>query len=118
MHLVHRDRNCMYNFWPCEGESIAQAWGRLKSMLYSCPNHELPRETIIQNIYARLSENNRTMLDTSCAGSFMMKTIEFKLDLLDIIKHNSEYWDLDEGKESGMTPKFNCVKSFMDTDIF
>ena len=23
MHLVHRDWNYIYNFWPCEGESIA-----------------------------------------------------------------------------------------------
>ena len=58
------------------------------------------------------------MLGTSCAGSFMMKTIEFKWDLLERIKRNSGDWDLDEGKESGMTPKFDCVKSFMDTDIF
>ena len=43
MHLVHRDRNYIYNFWPREGESITLAWGRLKSMLYSCPNHELSR---------------------------------------------------------------------------
>ena len=68
--------------------------------------------------YARLSLNNRSRLDTSCIGSFMMKTIEFKWDLLERIKRNSEYWDLDEGKESGMTPKFDCVKSFMDTDVF
>ena len=25
---------------------------------------------------------------------------------------------LDEGKESGITPKFDCVKSFMDTNAF
>ena len=87
-------------------------------MLYSCPNHELSKVTILQKIYARLSGNNRTMIDTSCAGSFMMKTIEFKWDLLGRIKRNSEDWDLDEGKESGMTPTFDCVKSFMDTDIF
>ena len=104
MHLVHHDHNYIYIFWPRKGESIAQAWGGLKSMLYSCPNHELPRETIIQNLYARLSENNRTMLDTSCAGSFMMKSIEFSWNLLDRIKHNSEDWDLDKGKESGITP--------------
>ena len=55
------------------------------------------------------------MLDTSCTGSFMTKTIEFRWDLLERIKRNSEDWDLDEGKESGMTPKFDCVKSFMDT---
>ena len=68
-------------------------------MLYSCPNHELSREIIIQNSYARLSLNNRSMLDTSCPGSFMMKTIEFRWNLLDRIKRNSEDWDLDDGKE-------------------
>ena len=58
------------------------------------------------------------MLDTSCVGSFMMKTIKFKWDLLGRMKCNSEDWDLDKGKEPGITPKFDCVKSFMDTDAF
>ena len=62
-------------------------------MLYSCPNHELSREIIIQNFYAWLSHNDRSMLDTSCAGSFMKKTIEFLWDLLEIIKRNSEDWN-------------------------
>ena len=68
MHLVHRDQNYIYNFWPREGESIALACGRLKAMLCSCPNHELSREIIIQKFYARISRNDQTMLDTSCAG--------------------------------------------------
>ena len=63
------------------------------------PNHELSREIIMQSFYARLSHNNQTMLDTSCVGSFMMKTIEFRWNLLDRIKRNSEDWDLDEGKD-------------------
>ena len=87
-------------------------------MLYSCPNHELSREMIIQKIYARLSLNDHTMLDTSCAGSYMLKTTEFKWDLLERIKRNSKDWGSDDGKESGMTPKFDCVKSFMDTNVF
>ena len=87
-------------------------------MLYSCPNHELSREIIIQKFYARLSHNDRSMLDTSCTGSFMMKTIEFRWSLLERIKHNFEYRELDEGKDLGITPKFDCVKSFMDTDAF
>ena len=37
MHLVHHDRNFIFNCWPREGESIAQAWGRLKSMMHTCP---------------------------------------------------------------------------------
>ena len=87
-------------------------------MLYSCPNHELSREIIIQNFYARLSLDNRNLLDTSYVGSYMMKTIDFKWDLLERIKRNSEDWGSDDGKQSGMTPKFDCVKSFMDTDAF
>ena len=37
---------------------------------------------------------------------------------LERIKRNSEDWELDEGKDLGITPKFYCVKSFMDTDAF
>ena len=73
---------------------------------------------IIQNFYARLSRNDQTMLDTSCAGSSMKKTIEFRWDLMERIKRNSEDWELDEGKESGIKLKFDCVESFMNTDAF
>ena len=39
----------------------------------------------------------------------MKKTIEFKWDLLERIKRNSEDWELNEGKESGINLKFDCV---------
>ena len=48
----------------------------------------------------------------------MLKTIDLKWDLLERIKHNSKDWGSDVGKESGITPKFDCVKSFMDNDAF
>src|SRR5512141_2048144 len=73
---------------------------------------------IIKKIYARLSLNDHNLLDTSCSGYYMLKTIDFKWDLLETIKRNSEDRGSDDGKESGMTPKFDCVKSFMDTDAF
>ena len=87
-------------------------------MLYSCPNHELSRDIIIQNFYARLSHNDHSMLDTCCTRSITMNTIEFKWDLLERIKCNSEDWELDEGKESGIKLKYDCVRSFMNTDAF
>ena len=87
-------------------------------MLYSCPNHELSREIIIQNFYARLSCDDQSMLDTSYTGSFMKKTIEFRSDLLERIKCNSEDCRLDEGKESVIKLVFDCVKSFMNTNAF
>ena len=67
-------------------------------MLYSCPNHELSREIIIQNFYAELSRIDQIMLDTSCAGSFMKKTIEFWWVLSERIKRNSKDWELEKAK--------------------
>ena len=58
------------------------------------------------------------MLDTSCTSSYMKKDIEFKWDLLERIKHNSEDWELNKVKELGINLKFDCVKSSMDTDAF
>ena len=58
------------------------------------------------------------MLDTSCTGSFMKKTIEFQWDLLERIKLNCEDWELDEGKELVIKLKYDCVNSFMNTDAF
>ena len=46
----------------------------------------------------------------------MKKTIEFWWGLLKRIKRNSEDWELDEVKESGIKLKYYCVKSFMNTD--
>ena len=67
--------------------------GGLSQCYIHAPNHELSREIIIQIFYARLSCKDQSMLDTSCAGSFMKKTIEFRWDLLERVKRNSEYWD-------------------------
>ena len=58
------------------------------------------------------------MLDTSGASSFMKKTIEFRRNLLERIRCNSEYLVLNEGKELGIKLKYDCVKSFMNTDAF
>ena len=87
-------------------------------MMYTCPNHELANEIILQNFYARLSHDNQNTLDSSSTGSFMKKTIEFRWDLLERIKCNSKDWELDKGNKSGIILEFDCVKSFMATDAF
>jgi hypothetical protein len=53
----------IYNFHPHDGESIAQAWGRLKSLTFKCPIHELPHNIVINNFYARLSGHYKDYLD-------------------------------------------------------
>src|SRR4051812_15439098 len=47
LHEVHENRNYVYNFYPRDGESMAQAWARLKTLMLQCPNHGLPKDMII-----------------------------------------------------------------------
>ncbi|KAK1604954.1 hypothetical protein QYE76_028627 [Lolium multiflorum] len=115
---IHKDRNRIYNFWPHDGESIAQEWGRLKSLMLKCPIHELPGNVIIDNFYARLSFEDKTLLDTSCSGSFTRNKEEFKRDLLNRIQENTEGWENDKDRESGINYDYKCIEAFMDTDKF
>ncbi|KAK1665975.1 hypothetical protein QYE76_054134 [Lolium multiflorum] len=48
---------------------------------------------------------HKTLLDTTCSGSFTSNKEEFKRDLLDRIKENAEDWENDKGKESGYADK-------------
>jgi hypothetical protein len=87
---VHKDRNYIYNFHSHDGESIAQAWRRLKSLMLKCPIHELPRNIVIKNIYARLSGHYKNYLYACFEGSFTSKEVDAKWDLLETIQSNIE----------------------------
>src|SRR3954470_938513 len=93
---IHKDRNLIYNFWPRDGESTAQGWGRLKLLMLKCPIHELPNNIIIINFYARLSLHDKDLLDASSAGSFTCMKEEAKWDLLDRNQENTEAWKNDK----------------------
>jgi hypothetical protein len=117
-HEVHLDRNYIYNFCPHDGESIAQAWGRLKLLMLKCPIHELPIDIIVNNFYARLSGHYKDYLDACLEGSFTRKEVKAKWDLLETIQRNTEEWDKDQGKESGINYEYDCIKSFAETADF
>jgi hypothetical protein len=115
---IHKDRNYIYNFHPHDGESIAQELGRLKSLMLKCPIHELPRNIVINNFYARLSGHYKDYLDACFEGSFTSKEVEASLDLLETIQSNIKDWDCDKGKESGINYEYDCIKSFAETADF
>jgi hypothetical protein len=110
---IHKDRNRIYNFWPHDGESIAQACGRLKSLILKCPIHELPSNIVINNFYARFSLHDKDLLDASCSGSFTREKEEAKWDLLDRIQENTEGRENDKGRKSGINYDYECIKAFM-----
>jgi hypothetical protein len=115
---AYKDRNYIYNFHPHEGGSIAEAWGRLKSLMLKCPIHDLPRNIVIKIFYARLSGYYKDYLDACFDGSFTSKDVDAKWDLLETIQNNIEDWDSDKGKGSGINYEYDCIKSFAETADF
>ena len=67
---MYEDRCYIFNFWPHKGESIAQAWGRLKGLLRMNPLHRFPENVILNNFYVRLPKQQKDILDNSSGGSF------------------------------------------------
>jgi hypothetical protein len=112
---IHKDRNYISNFHPHDGESISQAWGRLKSLMLKYPMHELPSNIVINDFYARLSGHYKDYLDACLEGSFTSKEVKAKWELLETIQSNIEDWDCDKGKESGINYEYDCIKSFAET---
>jgi hypothetical protein len=115
---IHKDQKQIYNFWPHDGESIAQAWGRLKSLMLKCPIHELPSNIVINKFYARLTLHDKDLLDASYSGSFTRMKEETKWDLLDHIQENTKGWENDKGRKSGINYDYECIKAFIGTDDF
>ena len=60
--------------------------------MLKCHNHELPKEIILTNSYARLSRQDKEMLDASSSGVFQTISIEEKWDLIERIHKNTEDW--------------------------
>src|SRR3954468_12135989 len=82
--------------------------------MLKCPIHELPNNIIINIFYARLSLHDKDLLDASCVGSFTRMKEEAKWDLLDPIQENTEAWENDKGRKSGINYDYECIKSFWD----
>ncbi|KAK1664843.1 hypothetical protein QYE76_053002 [Lolium multiflorum] len=57
-------------------------------------------EDIVPLFYSKFYPPNKTLLDTSCSGSFTRNKEEFKRDLLDRIQENTEGWENDKDRES------------------
>jgi hypothetical protein len=86
--------------------------------MLNCPIHELPRNIVINNFYAKLLGYYKDYLDACFDGSFTSKDVDVEWNLLETIQNNIEDWDSDKGKGSGINYEYDCIKSFAETSDF
>ena len=92
--------------------------GETENFNTKCTNHGLPKDIIITNFNARLSRQDKDMLDASSMGSFINEKIDAKWELIERILRNTEDLEIDKGKESGINYEYDCIKSFVETTSF
>jgi hypothetical protein len=89
---AYENRCYIFNFWPHVGESITQAWGRLKELMRNNPCHDLSKKIILINIYVRLPKQQKEFLDNSSKESFTSNYEEEAWNLLETISENTGNW--------------------------
>ena len=58
-----------------------------------------PQRYYNYNFYARLSRQDKEMLDASSSGVFQTRSVEERCDLIERIQKNTEDWEIDKGIE-------------------
>ncbi|GJU37662.1 reverse transcriptase domain-containing protein [Tanacetum coccineum] len=66
-----------------EGETLTDAWLRMKEMLRNCHGHNLPKGGIIKIFYHGLSETTQEVLNAVASGIFLYKTPNQAYQLLE-----------------------------------
>ncbi|KAK1648365.1 hypothetical protein QYE76_066170 [Lolium multiflorum] len=73
---------------------------------------------IVPRFYSKFYPPNKTLLDTSCSGSFTRNKEEFKRDLLNRIQENTEGWEIDKDRESVETVDHVIPEAYIEKTPF
>ncbi|GJZ66687.1 retrotransposon gag protein [Tanacetum coccineum] len=83
----------MTNFVQMPGETLYEAWERLKKYLRQCPQHGLSKHKIVHTFYKGIDKPTRNTIDNSTGGTIMHKTPNEAYKLIkDITVHTHEWY--------------------------
>ncbi|CAN6718940.1 unnamed protein product [Malus baccata var. baccata] len=93
-----------------QGESIPSYCERFKSLVASCPQHQMKEELLIQYFYEGLLPMERQMLDASAGGALVDKTPGAAKLLIANRAHNAQQYE-GVGQRDPPRPQVNEVSS-------
>ncbi|CAN6579443.1 unnamed protein product [Malus baccata var. baccata] len=93
-----------------QGESFPSYYERFKSLVASCPQHQMKEELLIQYFYEGLLPMERQMLDASAGGALVDKTPEAAKVLIANRAHNAQQYE-GIGQRDSPRPQVNEVSS-------
>ena len=82
-------RRAITSFAQQSNESFHETWERFRDLIHKCPHHQVPKWQLCQSFYDGLVEAHRQMIDSSCGGTFMMKSEDEAWNLFETLSENS-----------------------------
>lgn len=76
-----------------DDETLYDAWERYTEMQRKCPNHGIPRWSIVFFFYHGLRDSVRLIINAAAQGSLMVKTPDDAFALLERMADCSVNWD-------------------------
>ncbi|CAN6566300.1 unnamed protein product [Malus baccata var. baccata] len=95
------------------GESFPSYYERFKSLVASCPHHQMKEELLIQYFYEGLLPMERQMLDASAGGALVDKTPEAAKVLIANRAHNAQQYE-GVGQRNPPRPQVNEVSAITE----
>jgi len=85
-------RDQITRFTQKDGESLYDAWERLKEMLRLCPHHGLEKWLIVHTFYNGLSYTTKMTVDVAAGGALMNKNYTEAYALIEDMAKNHYRW--------------------------
>jgi hypothetical protein len=108
MSKVNKYRKEISSFTQEEDEKFSESWERLKDLLIKCPPHGYEKWRLVQFFYQRLSQPNRSMIESinGGKGAFLSLTGDLAYKALDKLSDSSQVWDFTSCRDkSARAPK-------------
>ncbi|XP_059658924.1 uncharacterized protein LOC132305273 [Cornus florida] len=81
-------RDAITRFAQGSDEPFHKAWERFRDLLRKCPHHDMPKWQLVNFFHKGLNEAQKYMVDASCGGNFMLKSVEEAWQLFKNISDN------------------------------
>ena len=90
MSKVNEYRKEISSFTQEEDEKFSKRWERFKDLLIKCPPHGYEKWRLVQFFYQRLSQPNRSMIESMNGGAFLSLTGDLAYNALDKLADSSQ----------------------------
>lgn len=97
-------------FCQRDGESLYEAWERLKDLQWQCPNHGVFDWLLVQTFHNGLEQSVKILVDAAAGGALMGKSIETANVLLKEMASNIYDWLSERATPSRSSGKYDVMQ--------